>query len=627
MCGIAGFLGNLPESDLVLTQMTDRLAHRGPDAQGVFHGEGVHLGHRRLAVIDLDSGRQPLFNEDGQIALVFNGEIYNFGELRQRLLALGHVFTTHTDSEVLIHGYEAWGTDLLDELRGMFAFALWDGQRKRLLVARDHFGVKPLYYRFAAATGDFVFASELKALLAHPQISTDLDAEALGLYLERQYIPAPRSVYASVHKLPAAHWLSIENGELTLQRYWQAPYAARARACADIDEARAIDSTLAALRESVAGMLVADVPLGVFLSGGVDSSLIAALVCEQKAAAVDTFTLGFAGAVAGSEHEVAARVAEHIGSRHHCLMLEADDVLTAFDRFVDIFDEPLADPAALPTLLLSEYARRFVTVVLTGEGADEVFAGYGNYASRLRDETWSSWLGGRFSPLPTLIRGLPPRLRKDRLLKAISCTRSRRYVTIPSVFDAELRQQLFTPAFLAVHHESMADYAQRHDAECDSPDYLEHLLHVDRNLWLPDDLLCKVDRASMAHALEARVPYLDHRFVTHCCGLPSALKVQGKNCKYLLKRMAERYLPAAIVHRNKQGFVLPLREWLAGPLRQPVAMALQNQMHRGLLLPAALHRLEQEHYTGRRHHAGRLWTLLVLERWLQRHAPDFSLGA
>ncbi len=626
MCGIAGFLGSPPASDLVLAQMTDRLAHRGPDAQGVFHGEGVHLGHRRLAVIDLDSGRQPLFNEDGQIALVFNGEIYNFRELRQRLIALGHVFLTHTDSEVLIHGYEAWGTGLLDEVRGMFAFALWDGTRKRLLLARDHLGVKPLYYSFAAATGDFVFASELKALLVHPNIARQLDPEALGLYLERQYIPTPRSVYSDIKKLPAAHWISIEDGRMTMQRYWQAPYAARAQACADLDEATAIDSTLAALRESVSSMLVADVPLGVFLSGGVDSSLIAALVCEQKAA-IDTFTLGFAGQVKGSEHEVAAQVAEHIGSRHHCLMLEADDVLTAFDRFVDIFDEPLADPAALPTLLLSEYARRFVTVVLTGEGADEVFAGYGNYPSRLRDEAWSSWLGGRFSPLPALIRGLPPRLRKDRLLKAISSERSRRYVTIPSVFDVELRRQIFTPAFLALHHESMADYAQMHDRECDSPDYLEHLLHIDRNLWLPDDLLCKVDRASMAHALEARVPYLDHRFVTHCCGLPPTLKVRGKHCKYLLKRMAERYLPAAIVHRNKQGFVLPLSEWLAGPLRQPVAEALQSQAHRGLLLPAAVRRLEQEHYAGRRHHAGRLWTLLVLERWLQRHAPDFSLGA
>ncbi len=625
MCGIAGFLGDLPDSQDILLRMTDRLAHRGPDAQGHFHHPGVHLGHRRLAVIDLESGRQPLFNEDASIAVVFNGEIYNFQELRQRLQALGHHFSTHTDSEVLVHGYEAWGLQLLDELRGMFAFAIWDEAQRSLLLARDHLGVKPLYYAQSADGRQLAFASELKSLLQHPGVAPALDHEALGLYLESQYIPAPRSIYAGIKKLAAGHWLRVDPRGLQIQRYWQAPYASSAQAWAACGEAEALERVDSALRESVAGMLVADVPLGVFLSGGVDSSLIAALVGELKGSPVDTFTLGFSGAVAGSEHEVAARVAEHIGSRHHTLMLQADDVLAAFDSFVDIFDEPFADPAALPTLLLAQYARQHVTVVLTGEGADEVFAGYGNYPRRLLDERKTGWLGGRYSPLPALIRQLPARLRKDRILKAISTDISRRYATIPSVFDAQLRQQLYTPEFLARHQESIADYAQAHYLACDAPDYLEHLLHIDRNLWLPDDLLSKVDRATMAYALEARVPYLDHRFVELCCGIPASLKVQGKTSKYLLKRLAERYLPAAVVYRNKQGFVLPLAEWLAGPLQGAVEQALGQLAQRRLFLPTALRRLQQEHYSGQRHHAGRLWTLLVLERWLQRYAPEFSL--
>ena len=621
MCGIAGFLGNFDHSEATLLRMTQAIAHRGPDADGVFHEGLIHLGHRRLAVIDLETGRQPLFNEDGSIALVFNGEIYNFAQLRAELIQAGHQFSTHTDSEVLIHGYEAWGTQLLQRIQGMFAFAIWDSQQQSLFLARDHLGVKPLHYVWLPESGSLIFASEVKALLEHPAVHRTLDTEALGLFLECQYIPTPRSIYASIKKLPPGHSLTVQHQKISLERYWHLSYPQpRVQ-----DETEAIASTELALRRSVKSMLVADVPLGVFLSGGVDSSLIAALVSQERSQPVDTFTLGFSGQVQGSEHLVAEVVANHIGSRHHVLMLEADDVLHALSSSLNIFDEPFADPATLPTLLLSEFAKKHVTVVLTGEGADEIFAGYGNYSRRMEAERWVRWLGHPYSPLPLCLRWLPGRLRKDRWISAILAPTARRYATIPSVFDAHLRTELYTPAFLAQHHESIFDYAEQLYLDCDAPDYLNHLLHIDRGLWLPDDLLTKVDRATMAHALEARVPYLDHHFVEFCAGLDPRLKCRGRTGKYLLKKIASRHLPETIVYRNRQGFMLPLREWLAGPLRQPVNQALTNLAERGLFQRSALARLKDEHYSDRRHHAGRLWTLLVLEHWFQRHSPEFSL--
>ncbi|MFA7267861.1 MAG: asparagine synthase (glutamine-hydrolyzing) [Sterolibacterium sp.] len=621
MCGIAGFLGDVADAEAtaILRRMNDRLAHRGPDAEGFYERGAIHLGHRRLAVIDLETGRQPLFNEDGTVAVVFNGEIYNFVELRNELSARGHRFVTHTDSEVLVHGYEEYGDALLGRLRGMFAFALWDERRQRLLLARDQLGVKPLHYHWVA--GRLVFASELKALLEHPAVPRDLDLEALGLFLECQYVPAPRSIYAGIRKLPAGHALSIENGRLDLFRYWQIDYRDKLELSEDETAARVEE----ALRDAVRAMLVADVPIGAFLSGGVDSSLIAALMAQEAGGPIDTFNLGFTGPVAGSEHEYARRVAEHLGSRHHSLMLAPQDVLGGFSSWLDIFDEPFADQAALPTLLLSRFARREVTVVLTGEGADEVFGGYGNYPKRLREERISALLGHRHSPLPALLRTLPAVLRKDRLLKAIAQPVERRYATIPNVFDVHLRAGLYTPAFRARHREQIADYAARLYAECNSTNYLDHLLHIDLGLWLPDDLLTKVDRATMDCALEARVPYLDHRFVELCARLAPDLKCRGRTGKYLLKKIAARHLPHDIVQRGKQGFVMPLSEWLAAELKPLVQDSLAGLATRGLFTPAALHRIEREHYQGKRNHAGRLWTLLVLEQWFRRFNPDFSL--
>ena len=624
MCGIAGYVSDTARAPEVLAAMTRALAHRGPDADGFFAAGRVHLGHRRLSVIDIAGSPQPMTGPDGRVTVVFNGEIYNFRDLRAELARGGWNFRTAGDTEVLLAGWAAWGPAVVTRLRGMFAFALWDAARDTLFAARDHLGVKPFHYAWDGAT--LVFGSELKAVLAHPAVAADVDLAALRLYLECQFIPAPHSVFRGVRKLPPGHTLTLAGGALTLARYWAPSYGEKLR----LAEREAADAVDAQLRASVAGMLVADVPLGAFVSGGIDSGLIAALMTDITGAPIDTFNIGFEGGVAVSEHREAARVAAHLGSRHHALMLSPDHVLDAFDRWIDVFDEPFADQAALPTMLLAGFARRDVTVVLTGEGADEVFGGYSNYRKRVREERFTRWLAHPASPLPALVRALPVSLRKDRLLRALTEPLPRRYRTIPNVFDILLHPSLLSPAFLAATQGApdVGALAAAAFEEGASDHYLDRLLHVDLSLWLPDDLLTKVDRATMTHSLEARVPYLDHRFVEFCAQLAPELKVQGTTHKHVLKRVAERYLPPEIVHRGKQGFVMPLSEWLAGRLAGELDehLGAGGLARRGLFRDGVLARVLAEHRRGRRNHAGRLWTLLILERWFRRYAPSWTLG-
>ena len=621
MCGIAGYWSGCEYEPGVLERMTRVLAHRGPDAEG-FHRRGaINLGHRRLSVIDLEASRQPLFNEDGGVAVVFNGEIYNFQDLRRELAAAGHKFRTQGDTEVLVHGWEEWGAGLLARIAGMFAFAIWDERGQTLFLARDHLGVKPLYYYWDGSL--FVFGSELKAILQHPAVSRTPDLASIGLYLECQYIPAPRSIYRDVKKLEAGHSLVLANGALERKRYWVPDYSAKL-AVGD-DEATALVE--AELRRSVESMLVADVPLGAFVSGGIDSSLVAALMTDVSGKPVETFNLSFAGDALESEREEAEITARHIGSRHHSLVIDPATVLDAFGSWVDVFDEPFGDQASLPTLLLARLTREHVTVVLTGEGADEIFAGYGNYAKRVREERLVGVLAGRGSPLPALARRLPPALRKDRIVKAVGRPLSQRYVTIPSIFDEALRSALFSAPFQRAMTERMRDYAERFYDESNSADYMDRIMYVDARLWLPDDLLTKVDRATMASSLEARVPYLDHKFFELCARLDTGLKQRGDTRKYLLKKIAERYLPARIVHRAKQGFMMPLGEWLAGELKPFVAECLSagGLAKRGLFAPGALERLLAQHQSGRKNHSTRLWALVVLELWFRRYEPAFAL--
>ena len=619
MCGIAGYWSADPRAREALPTMTAALAHRGPDADGFYYDGPVGLGHRRLSIIDIEGSSQPLVSADGAIVAIFNGEIYNFRELRRSLTAAGHQFTTNGDGEVLLHAWRARGERMLEWLTGMFAFALWDRTRQQLFVARDHLGVKPVYYAWHA--GSLVFGSEIKALLPFPGLPLAVDREALALYLECQYIPAPYSIYTGIRKLEAGHWLSVRDGVLQTGSFWTPSYVPKHQ----IDAASAVDTLDKRLKESVESMLVSDVPVGAFVSGGVDSGLVAAMA-NRLCGGIDTFNLGFTGHEVGSEHEHAQRVATHIGSRHHCLMLAPEDVLTGLDRWVETFDEPFGDHAALPTMALAKFAREAVKVVLTGEGADEVFGGYANYAKRVREERITSVLGAKASPLPLLLRGLPGRLTRDRIIKAVLEPARRRYTTIPNVFDSALRRTYFTDSFRLSTQTTLADRAELFFTECDSPSYLDRLLNIDTRLWLPDDLLTKVDRATMAFSLEARVPYLDQDLVAWCARLDPALKVGADGeTKVVLKRLAERYLPRETVYRAKQGFIMPLDRWMANELKPEIIAALgpEGLQRRGLIKASALRKLCSEHFAGKKNHATRLWTLLVLERWLTRYQPDF----
>lgn len=618
--------GTTRDAGEVLRRMNRRLAHRGPDAEGYFQHGPAWLAHRRLSVIDITASTQPMRSADGRHCLVFNGEIYNFRELRQQLQAEGRRFRTAGDTEVTLQAIAQWQDDALARLQGMFAFAAWDADTQTLFAARDHLGVKPFHYFWDGKL--FAFASELKALLEHPAISKEIDLDALGLYLECQYIPAPLTIYKHIRKLPAGFALRLANGKLKTWQYWHVDYRTKPA----WDEAESLSRLDAELRRSVEAMLVADVPLGAFVSGGLDSGVVAAMMTDITAKPIDTFNLGFLHSdksfdTSQSEHEEAAQVARHIGSRHHALMVSPDDVLAAFESWVDVFDEPFGDQAALPTMLLSKLTRKEVTVVLTGEGADELFSGYTNYAKRVKEERITSILGHEHSPLRALVSQMPALWQKDRIIKAIGLPLSQRYATIPNLFDRATHPALFSDALLSQQKTHIADYAAAFFDQCNSSSYLEKIMHVDMRLWLPDDLLTKVDRATMAYSLEARVPYLDHKFVEFVAQLDPALKQNGKTTKYLLKKLAEKYLPHEIIYRPKQGFVMPLTQWLDGALKPRMEHALSagGLGKRGLFREGALQRVLREHRAGRSNHAGRLWALTVLELWFAKYAPDFEL--
>lgn len=597
MCGFTGWFDPHPQTKEVLERMTAALTHRGPDDFGIFCKGPIGLGHRRLAIIDLAASLQPMVHN--QYALAYNGEVYNFRELRQELENLGHRFRTEGDTEVLLHALMEWGEAVLPRLQGMFAFAFWDGET--LLLARDHVGVKPLYICWNE--GRLLFASEIKALLEHPAVSREIDPNAIGLYLECQYIPAPFTIFRQIRKLPAAHFIRLKRGQMEEKRYWTPQYLPKF----EFDEETALELLEKELRRSVKSMMVADVPLGAFVSGGIDSSLIAALMQEESGQKAKFFSIALNHV--HSEQEHAARVAAFLGADFHPLTVNANDMIGALDQ---LFDEPFGDQAALPTLLLSKLTRNHVKVVLTGEGADEVFAGYSNYPKRLKEaplcEKWRKF----YSPIH---RFMPEKLRKNRLFKAMARPKSRRYTTIPNLFDTEIHGSLLTRSFRAAQTTRLEHLAEAHYFGCDSDEYLDRMLHIDTSLWLADDLLTKVDRATMAYSLEARVPYLDHRLVEFAARLPAHFKLRGSEGKYLLKKLAGKgLLPQEIINRPKWGFVIPLKEWMAKDLKPLLDDVLSpgGLLGRNIFRP----RLNEKNAT-------RLFSLLSLELWFRRYAPNY----
>ena len=623
MCGIAGIVHvdrGHPVDRALIERMTDSIFHRGPDAGGCHMGAGMALGHRRLSIIDVAGGDQPIFNEDRTIAVILNGEIYNFEPLRAELEALGHRFGTRSDTEAIVHAYEEFGPECVARLRGMFAFALWDEPRRRLMLARDRVGKKPLYYR---QTGDgLAFGSELKALLQDPSMKRSVNVRALHDYFSLGAVSGPETVFEEVAQLPPAHYLVWERGAVTVREYWNVPAPAHQ---AERTEAETLERLDAVFTEAVRVRLMSEVPLGAFLSGGVDSTAVVEAMARLSGRPVVTTSVGFAER-AFSEVEHARAVAQVVKSDHAEVMVrpQAAEILP---RLVWHLDEPLADSSALPTYYVSKAARERVTVALSGDGGDEVFAGYqrryGLNAMEVRlRRALPEWVRrGIVRPLGQAYpraEWLPRPLRARYVLQNLGTTFERAYFSDVSLLRDEEQRRLLAPEFVRAldGHDSFTGFA-RHFDRVRGWDPLSQLLYVDLKTWLANDILVKVDRMSMANSLEVRSPLLDHEVIEFAATVPSDLKYRGRVSKYLLKRHLERRVPASVVHRPKQGFSIPLARWLRGELREMATELLfsARARGRGLVRPERVQGLWDEHQREERNHGAAIWALMVLELW------------
>lgn len=624
MCGFAGKFCFDPARAVdpgLLTAMTDAVRHRGPDADGFYVSEGIGLGHRRLSIIDLSTGDQPLSNEDGTIWTVFNGEIYNFAEVRRELEAHGHRFRTRSDTEVLVHGYEQWGEALVERLRGMFAFAVWDETRRRLVLARDRIGVKPLHY--ALVDGAIVFGSEIKSVLLDPAVPRDWSPEAIDAYLTLLYVPAPDTVFSAIRKLPPAHVLVAEAGRVQVSRYWDLHFRGDQ---GDPDERAWLEPLEAELREAVGLRLVSDVPLGAFLSGGIDSSLVVALMAETSASPVVTTSIGFAEH-AYDELAHATTVADHLKVRQYTHIV-SPDIEQLLPKLAWHFDEPFADSSAVPTYYVSAAAREHVTVALSGDGGDELWAGYARHAveqqehraRRALGDVGSALIGRAAQLLPLSMKGVRA-LRHLGLEAGAALAAKHAY----GMFEPAMKGLVYDDGFAArVSGFDPLEPLRARYAACPSTDPLERSMYVDVHTYLHDDIMTKVDRMSMAVSLESREPLLDHRLLEFAASVPPALKLRNGVRKYLLRRVLANRVPASILERGKQGFDAPVGEWLRGPLAPMLQDMIGSQRfrERGIFAPAAVARLAAAHRTGREDHRHRLWQLLMLELWFRQFVDD-----
>jgi asparagine synthase (glutamine-hydrolysing) len=670
MCGIAGATWTAdgePLSAETVARMTEAVAHRGPDDEGTYFSpdpgkrpgrcerpgrSGVALGHRRLSIIDLAGGHQPLSNEDGTVWIVFNGEIYNFAELRGQLESRGHTFRTHCDTETIVHLYEEHGTGCLEHLRGMFAFAIWDDRRKSLFLARDRLGQKPLVYR--EDRGRLLFASELKALLQVPGVPRTLNRRAVDSFLTYQYVPYPECILDGFRKLPPAHFAVYENGTLTLARYWSPPFGIE-----DDEEMRSVrdeefsthpssphpliplsaasatqpqtpEQWRTALRETLTEAvrlrLRSDVPLGAFLSGGIDSTIITGLMQQLSATPVHTFSIGFP-VKEFDESAFAKETAAFLGTDHHEFRVEPR-ALDILPKLIHHFDEPFADSSAIPTMYLAQMTRREVTVALSGDGGDELFAGYDRYRAvqlatrfdRLPGPLRSLLASPMWQKIPASVEQKSFRRRLKRFLAALGEPPERRYLTWVAIFDAARRTQLYTEEFReSLHGHDPTDFLLQAYAECPDRDFTTRTTCADVLTYLPCDILTKVDIASMTYGLECRSPFLDHRVAELAAAMPLELKLRGKQGKRILRETFADLIPSSIARRPKMGFGVPLDHWFRNELRPLLHDTLlsERSLSRGYFRPETVRQLIDEHVTGRWDHSYRLWALLVLELWQQ----------
>ncbi len=626
MCGIAGLFDTRGARDFprdLLTRINDIQSHRGPDEAGLHLEPGVALGHRRLSIIDLSTGQQPLFNEDGSVAVVFNGEIYNYLDLVSELQALGHVFRTRSDTEVIVHAWEAWGEDCVKRFRGMFAFALWDRNRRQLFLARDRMGVKPLFYALLP-DGTLVFGSELKVLTAHPGFVKAIDPLAIEEFFTLGYVADPRCIYRTALKLPSAHTLTFTQGSSTLpapKAYWDVHFSLNNRIGAD----DAAAELLGRLDESIRLRLMSEVPLGAFLSGGVDSSAVVASMAGLSNGPVRTCAIGFDDP-RFNESAYAAEVAARYRTDHHLDIVKSDD-FDLIDTLAWLYDEPFADSSAIPTYRVCQLARQHVTVALSGDGGDESFGGYRRYRLHLAEESARRLLplGLRRPLFGALGRVFPkadwaPRVfRAKTTLQALALDPVAAYLHSMSLLREDERSRLFSTQFKQqLGDYSAAEIFRQHATAARTDDPLALIQYLDYKTWLVGDINTKVDRASMAHSLEVREPLMDHELIEWLATLPSDLKVRGQSGKWLLKKANESRLSDAILHRPKMGFSAPLARWLRGPLAERTRAAVLGPRlaATGWFDVATLQHLVEAHQSGRRDYSAPLWCLLTFDAFL-----------
>lgn len=612
MCGIVGFIDGERSSESaehLIDRMCQVIRHRGPDDQGVWVGDGMALGVRRLAIIDLADGHQPVFNEDQSILVVFNGEIYNYRELRLELQKHGHNFTTNSDTEAIVHAYEQYGDDCVKHLRGMFTLAIWDRRRRRLLAARDRFGKKPLNYYWDGQR--LIFGSEIKSIL-EAGIPREINHVALDEYLVYRYVPAPNTLFEGVLKLPAAHILTYEDGQISTKRYWDLNFTPT---CQD-DEATAVERTLALLKEAVQVRLMSEVPLGAFLSGGVDSSIVVGLMSQMMSQPVKTFSIGFEEDDY-SELPHARQVARHFSTEHREFIVRPE-LVSVLPQLVWAYDEPFADASMLPTYYISRLAREHVTVVLTGDGGDEIFAGYTHYQHEYS-----------INRIPPLIRSLlgygsmliPDGMRGKKRLRNMSRDLASRYVQAIMLFPDQSRSTLYSQEYFA-HVRDHNPYQRLFDLFPADPqlDITARHQYADVHAYLADDILVKVDKASMFNSMETRAPMLDQYLAEYVSSLPSTIRMRNGVLKYLLKKVAADLLPPQILTRPKQGFSPPIKHWFRGDLTSYAydLLVSSRAQQRGIFDPRFIDKLLKTHAsTMSVNHSAAIWALLCLELWFQ----------
>lgn len=636
MCGVTGIFDCRERREpprALLARMNDSQLHRGPDQGGLHVEPGLGLGHRRLSIIDLAGGLQPLFNEDHSVVVVYNGEIYNFEALSAQLRAGGHVFRTHCDTEVIVHAWEAWGPHCVERFRGMFAFAIWDRNRETLFLARDRLGVKPLYYAFLP-DGHLIFASELKALYLHPGLPRQLDPWAVEDYFAYGYVPEPRTILTHARKLPPGHHLTVRRGQavpVEPREYWDVPFVPGAPArTADLQV-----ELIERLREAVRIRLIAEVPLGAFLSGGVDSSAVVAMMAGLSAEPVNTCAIAFADP-RFNESSFAAEVALRYHTNHRVASVDPDD-FGLLDKLAELYDEPYADSSAMPTYRVCELARRQVTVALSGDGGDENLAGYRRYRWHRAEERLRSTVPLRLrrSLFGLLGRVYPSLERAPRVLRAKSTLQALARDTLEGYFHCvcivadDMRAQLFSASFRRQLQGYRAVDVLRYHAQRAPTDHpLSLVQYLDMKTYLVGDILTKVDRASMAHGLEVRVPLLDHQLVEWLSSLPPRLKLHGAEGKFLFKRALAPYLPQDILYRPKMGFAVPLAAWFRGPLRERLHAAVLGPVlaQSGIFERGYLIQLLAQHQCEARDYSATLWSLLMFEAFLRRVGLGASSG-